>query len=119
MRFSTRIVHHKNGKSTTKPVYPYSPEGDAWVWVMSQRRIAEQRGILAAAKGLRTMGYPLSVALTVLTGTEQQAVAEYMRHNWEVAEVAEEWRAMAEMSARTPTDPDSSLARLLRSKLGN
>lgn len=116
MRFTTRTVHHKNGKYTTKPVYPVSAEGEAWVWVMQQRRIAAQRGILAAAKDLRTMGYPLSVALMVLTGTEKQAVAECMRH--EEAEADEEWRAIAEMSARTPTDPNSSLAQLIRSKLG-
>ena len=83
MRFMTRIVHHKNGKSTTKPVYPISLEGEAWSWVLKNRRIAEQRGILAAAKGLRTLGYPLSVALTVLTGTVQQGVAEYVRYTKE------------------------------------
>ena len=83
MRFTVRTVHHKNGKSTTKPIYPISHEGEAWAWVMQQRRIAEQRGILATAKGLKTMGYPLSVTLTVLTGTVHQGVAEYMRYTKE------------------------------------
>jgi hypothetical protein len=49
------------------------------MWVMGQRRIAEQRGILAAAKGLRTLGYPLSVTMTTLIGSEYSAVQELLR----------------------------------------
>lgn len=79
MRFTTRTVHHKNGKSTTKPTYAVSRETRALMWVMSQRRIAEQRGILAAAKGLRTLGYPLNVAWAVLIGNERIAVNELLR----------------------------------------
>lgn len=79
MRFTTRTVHHKNGKHTTKPIYAVSRETRALMWVMQQRRIAEQRGILAAAKGLRTMGYPLNVAWATLLGSEQTAVNELLR----------------------------------------
>lgn len=79
MRFTTRTVHHKNGKHTTKPTYAVSREARALMWVMQQRRIAEQRGILAAAKGLRTLNYPLSVAWAVLLGSERTAVNELLR----------------------------------------
>ena len=77
--FTTRIVRHKNGKYTTKPMYDISREAVALVWVLKERRIAEQRGILATAKGLRTMGYPLSVAWAVLLGSERLAVQEVLR----------------------------------------
>ena len=79
MGFTTRTVHHKNGKRTTKPVYAVSRETRALLWVVDQRRIAEQRGILAAAKGLRTLGYPMNVALTTLLASEQAAVRELLR----------------------------------------
>ncbi len=79
MGFTTRTVHHKNGKRTTKPVYAVSRETRALLWVVDQRRIAEQRGILAAAKGLRTLGYPLNVTMTTLIGSEQAAVNELLR----------------------------------------
>ena len=79
MGFTTRTVHHKNGKRTTKPVYAVSRETRALLWVVDQRMIAEQRGILSAAKGLRTLGYPLSVAWAVLLGSERLAVQEVLR----------------------------------------
>jgi hypothetical protein len=79
MGFTIRTVHHKNGKRTTKPMYDISREAKALLWVVDQRRIAEQRGILAAAKGLRTLGYPLSVAWAVLLGSERLAVQEVLR----------------------------------------
>lgn len=77
--FTTRIVRHKNGKHTTKPIYATSREAKALLWVVDQRRIAEQRGILAAAKGLRTLGYPLNIATTTLLASEQAAVRELLR----------------------------------------
>jgi hypothetical protein len=79
MRFTTKTVRHKNGKYTTKPIYAVPRETRALLWVAQQRAIAEQRGILAAAKGLRTMGYPLNIAWTTLLGSEQTAVNELLR----------------------------------------
>jgi hypothetical protein len=77
--FTIRTVQHKNGRYTTKPIYATSREAKALMWVMNQRRIAEQRGILAAAKGLRTLGYPMNVALMTLVGSEYGAVKELLR----------------------------------------
>jgi hypothetical protein len=77
--FTIRTVRHKNGRYTTKPIYATSREAKALMWVMGQRRIAEQRGILAAAKGLRTLGYPLNVTMTTLIGSEYSAVQELLR----------------------------------------
>jgi len=79
MGYTTRTVRHKNGKYTTKPMYDISREAKALMWVMGQRKIAEQRGILAAAKGLRTLGYPLNVTMTTLLASEQAAVRELLR----------------------------------------
>ena len=79
MRFTTKTVRHKNGKYTTKPTYAVPRETRALLWVAQQRAIAEQRGILAAAKGLRTLGYPLNVAWATLLGAEQTAVNELLR----------------------------------------
>ena len=79
MRFTIRTVHHKNGKRTTKPTYAVSRETRALLWVAQQRAIAEQRGILAAAKGLKTLNYPLNVAWATLLGSEQTAVNELLR----------------------------------------
>lgn len=78
-RFITRTVRHKNGNETLKPVYVQSDKTRATLWVAQQRRIAEQRGFTAAAKGLRTLGHPLSIAVAVLLGTEEQAVSEVLR----------------------------------------
>lgn len=79
MVFTTRTVHHKNGKYSTRPIYNVSRETRALMWVMQQRKIAEQRGILAAAKGLRKLGYPLNIAWTTLLGSERAAVNELLR----------------------------------------